>query len=166
MQTPPPPFCAGPGGSPSSENLHPTHLPRNAPSATDLPLQLLPCALGLAERRRGYIVSSRELHEPGPRRVKGEAANQRLARRRDGTLPGRACEAREPGLQLQEEAGRSAVQGCGSGAELGAGLMEEPELYGIEDEFDQQFADELEVLAEMEGGWRCVCVQNQLLVCL
>ncbi|EMP36892.1 Chromosome transmission fidelity protein 18 like protein [Chelonia mydas] len=28
--------------------------------------------------------------------------------------------------------------------------MEEPELYGIEDEFDQQFADELEVLAEME----------------
>ncbi|XP_024068213.2 chromosome transmission fidelity protein 18 homolog isoform X2 [Terrapene carolina triunguis] len=28
--------------------------------------------------------------------------------------------------------------------------MEEPELYGVEDEFDQQFADELEVLAELE----------------
>ncbi|XP_060116875.1 chromosome transmission fidelity protein 18 homolog [Heteronotia binoei] len=31
---------------------------------------------------------------------------------------------------------------------------EEPELYGIEDEFDEQFADELEVLAEMEGKRR------------
>ncbi|XP_074867102.1 chromosome transmission fidelity protein 18 homolog isoform X2 [Carettochelys insculpta] len=29
--------------------------------------------------------------------------------------------------------------------------MEEPELYGIEDDFEQQFADELEVLAELEG---------------
>ncbi|XP_048349449.1 chromosome transmission fidelity protein 18 homolog isoform X2 [Sphaerodactylus townsendi] len=28
---------------------------------------------------------------------------------------------------------------------------EEPELHGIEDEFDQQFADELDVLAELEG---------------
>lgn len=26
------------------------------------------------------------------------------------------------------------------------------ELYGIEDEFEAQFADELEVLAELEGG--------------
>ncbi|XP_075755921.1 chromosome transmission fidelity protein 18 homolog [Pelodiscus sinensis] len=30
--------------------------------------------------------------------------------------------------------------------------MEEPELYGIEDDFEQQFADELEVLAELEGS--------------
>lgn len=28
----------------------------------------------------------------------------------------------------------------------------ERELYGIEDEFEAQFADELEVLAELEGG--------------
>uniref|UniRef100_A0A8D0L4C1 Chromosome transmission fidelity protein 18 homolog n=1 Tax=Sphenodon punctatus TaxID=8508 RepID=A0A8D0L4C1_SPHPU len=36
------------------------------------------------------------------------------------------------------------------------GIMEEHELYGIEDEFEEQFADELEVLAGMEGGWLCL----------
>lgn len=35
-------------------------------------------------------------------------------------------------------------------------MEDHEELYGIEDEFDEQFADELEVLAELEGrGWFC-----------
>ena len=31
-------------------------------------------------------------------------------------------------------------------------MDEYDEMYGIEDEYDQQFADELEVLAEMDNG--------------
>lgn len=32
-------------------------------------------------------------------------------------------------------------------------MDEYDEMYGIEDDFEQQFADELEVMAEMECEW-------------
>lgn len=46
-------------------------------------------------------------------------------------------------------------------------MDEYDEMFEIQDDFDEQFADELEVLAEMEGE-RCSCLnsRNQMFICV